>query len=265
MKIGNSTPFKATQGPENPKPEDFSPALGIETGMLNRALRAMELLSADSSITEEEFQNYKFDISYSNDSAIAKSWKTLCDAPKSDDPLVNEALDVARRWDLRTNVENPATAISLLTIGPGSDDEVASHDLTSLLALLKSNAEALKQSHGRIDVPWGDVNRLKRGTVNLPTAGGPDVLHAVYGSRVSHGKLEGLENGQLHGRAGDCLIILVTWDKNGKVHSKSIHQYGSATSRPDSKHYADQAPLFVACKLKPVWMDESEIRAHLER
>jgi penicillin amidase/acyl-homoserine-lactone acylase len=57
----------------------------------------------------------------------------------------------------------------------------------------------------------------------------------------------------------------VEWDREGRVHSRSLHQYGSATLDQRSPHYADQAPLFAARRLKPVWMDEAEIRAHLER
>jgi penicillin amidase/acyl-homoserine-lactone acylase len=49
------------------------------------------------------------------------------------------------------------------------------------------------------------------------------------------------------------------------VHSRSIHQYGSATLDESSAHYADQAPLYANRQLKPVWLDEAEIRAHLER
>ena len=83
-------------------------------------------------------------------------------------------------------------------------------------------------------------------------------------SRVINGNLEGLEHGQLTGRAGDCYVLLATWDKDGKVRSRSVHNYGSATVRKDSKHYADQAPLFCKRELKPVWLDEAEIRQHLE-
>ncbi len=31
-----------------------------------------------------------------------------------------------------------------------------------------------------------------------------------------------------------------------------------------SPHYSDQSPLFVERKLKPVWIDEADIRANLE-
>jgi penicillin amidase/acyl-homoserine-lactone acylase len=67
------------------------------------------------------------------------------------------------------------------------------------------------------------------------------------------------------GRQGDSFVMLVTWDSEGNVHSRSIHQYGSATLDETSAHYADQAPLFARRQLKPVWLDEAEIRDHLER
>ena len=73
-----------------------------------------------------------------------------------------------------------------------------------------------------------------------------------------------LEDGRVVGKAGDCYVLLVEWGEDG-VRSRSIHQYGSATLDERSRHYADQAPLFVQRELKPVWMDLADIRAHLER
>ena len=67
------------------------------------------------------------------------------------------------------------------------------------------------------------------------------------------------------GVAGDSYVLIADWDKQGQVRSWSIHQYGTATLDAGSPHYADQAPLFAARRLKPVWLDEAEIRAHLER
>jgi len=59
--------------------------------------------------------------------------------------------------------------------------------------------------------------------------------------------------------------LLVTWDSAGAVRSRSIHQFGSATLDENSPHYADQAQMFATHRLKPVWLDEAEIRGHLER
>ena len=51
----------------------------------------------------------------------------------------------------------------------------------------------------------------------------------------------------------------------GKVSSRSVHQYGSATSDRRSPHYADQSPLFARYELKPVYFDQADVRMHLSR
>jgi penicillin amidase/acyl-homoserine-lactone acylase len=101
------------------------------------------------------------------------------------------------------------------------------------------------------------VNRLQRGTIDLPVGGGPDIVRAVYGNLLADGRLAGI--------AGDSYVMLVTWDRDGNVSSQSIHQFGSATLDGTSPHYSDQAPLFAEMRMKPVWLDEADIRAHLER
>jgi penicillin amidase/acyl-homoserine-lactone acylase len=122
---------------------------------------------------------------------------------------------------------------------------------------LREAAQHLLDHYGRLDVPWEAVNRLRHGSVDLGLGGGPDVLHAVYGEL---GK-----DGRFVGNAGDSYVLMVNWDADGRVHSRSIHPFGSATLDAESPHHTDQAPLFVQRRLKPVWMDEADIRAHLER
>ncbi len=55
--------------------------------------------------------------------------------------------------------------------------------------------------------------------------------------------------------------MFVTWSKDGKLTSESIQPFGSATTRPDSPHYDDQAPLFVQHQLKPVLFDPAALWA----
>jgi len=57
----------------------------------------------------------------------------------------------------------------------------------------------------------------------------------------------------------------VTWDRDGRATALSIHQYGSATLDATSPHYVDQGPLSAALEMKPVWFDEADVRANLER
>ncbi len=53
-------------------------------------------------------------------------------------------------------------------------------------------------------------------------------------------------------------------EQPGVETSRSINVYG-ASNRAGSRHYADQAPLFVRRQLKPALRAEQEIRASLER
>jgi acyl-homoserine-lactone acylase len=44
----------------------------------------------------------------------------------------------------------------------------------------------------------------------------------------------------------------VEWPADGPVKSRSVHQFGAATIRRSSPHYADQAPMFVREEWKDV-------------
>src|SRR3546814_18735782 len=55
--------------------------------------------------------------------------------------------------------------------------------------------------------------------------------------------------------------MFVTWDREGRVRSESIQPFGAATTRPDSPHYNDQAPLFAQHKLKPVLFDPAALKS----
>jgi len=96
---------------------------------------------------------------------------------------------------------------------------------------------------------------IRRGALDLPIDGGPDVFRAVYGAPQS--------DGTLTAEGGDTLIMFVTWDKNGRLSSQSIHQFGSATLDESSSHYADQTPLFAAMKTKPVLFTEDELKGQI--
>lgn len=254
----NDTPFNTTVGPEDPEEGDFDPNFGIETNMTNRGLRAMELLGGDESITKEEFYRYKFDMKYSNNSVMAKFLAAIEQLPPQDDKLVAEAINIINGWDMSTHPESRGAAIAVMSVVPLVRGSGALPDNAVLIESLKKSAQLLVSIHGRIDVAWSEVNRIIRGDVNIGVGGGPDILHAVYGGLNE-------ETAQFKGRAGDCYVLLVDWDADGSVSSESVHQYGSATLDASSPHYADQAPLFVKRQLKPVWMDEAEIRQHLER
>jgi penicillin amidase/acyl-homoserine-lactone acylase len=263
---GNGTPFRTTLGAGNPDPNMYSPTLGIDMDISNRSLRMLELFGNDDSITPEEFVQYKFDMQYSKDSVVAKIVEILSNA-KMPTPETARAQEVIRNWDMSTDPENTGAALMVYTLNALDAKYPDSIQLSKmgqgnvsesmLVEAFTDAVNTLTTHFGRVDVKWGDVNRLMRGKVDLPIGGGPDILHATYGAMQ--------EDGRLKITYGDSYVLMVIWDKNGKVHSQSVHQFGSATIRKDSLHYADQATLLANRELKPVWFSEADIRLNLER
>jgi acyl-homoserine lactone acylase PvdQ len=101
----------------------------------------------------------------------------------------------------------------------------------------------------RIDPPLGEFQRLRRGKADLPLCGGPEALRAIIGDIA--------DDGRRVGNNGDGFIMLIEWARDGQVASHSVHQFGAATMRPASPHYADQAPLFAAEQWKRVEFDRA--------
>lgn len=263
---GNSSPFQTTLGPGNPDPANYSLTWGIETHLTNRALQALALLGGDESITWAEFKAYKYDLFYHPDSDMVQYVNQIMNAALPEDEDVVAAANILAAWDFQTNPESTGATLAILTILQLNETEhsispaaMTGHPIeTDVLVENFVKAVAyLKEHFGRVDVPWSEVNRLIRGDVDLGMGGGPDILHATYG--------QAQEDGRLRVFVGDAYIMLVRWDANGNVTAESIHQYGSNTGHEDSPHYADQAPLAVQQQLKPVWYDEADILANLEK
>jgi penicillin amidase/acyl-homoserine-lactone acylase len=253
----NSTPFTATLGEGNPDPGRYPAVLGIETTTTNRARRLEELLAEAPSVSHEDFDRIKFDLAYSARSAVARRVRAVVEGPPPASPRLRAAVEVLGRWNLAADPGNREAALALLTLRPRHEESMAPVDRDDLLRALEKAAAHLERHFGRLDVPLGDVLRLRRGPVDLPLGGAPDVLRAVY-SRPS-------ADGRLVGTAGDSYVLQVEWDPEGRVHSRSIHQFGSATRDRHSRHYADQAPLFARGELKPVRLDEADLRARAVR
>ena len=172
------------------------------------------------------------------------------------DAEVRAAQEILRHWDRRTEVGNRGAALAVLTCQPVLMARMAGRTPLRTIDALRTAIATLKTHFGRLDPQWGAVNRFRRGKVDLPIDGGPDIYRAVYG--------ESQADGTLTAAAGDTLIMFVTWDKAGKLSSESIHQFGSATTDGQSRHYADQSSLFVAMKTKPVLFWQAQLAGHVE-
>ena len=194
---------------------------------------------------------------YSNKSAIAQYVDEILDAKLPlNDPTINEAVEILREWDLNTDPDNKGAALAILSTKPYLKDYYEKISESKLVEHFVDAAQLLKKKYGEIDVSWKNVNRMIRGSNNLGLGGGPDIMHSIYGNLKKNGELEAF--------AGDSYILFVSWDREGKVSSKSVHQYGAATTKKNSPHYSDQSLLFANRRLKDVWFEKEDIINNLE-
>lgn len=253
----NNTPYSATDGPDNLKAENFPQSMGLSTKQTNRALRLIELNDGVSKIGRPELLALKFDDSYSVDSDAKKIMQRIAAMDWSKSPDLQEAVAHLDLWDLATNKENTHAALPGLILSYLIQaDDPTGESPENLEAGLGLAVEHLMKTFGRLDVPWGEVNRLKRGELDLAVDGGPDVLRAIYSL--------GLEGGETYATHGDTWMALIEWDSQGQINANVLHQFGSATLDKNSKHYADQAPLFVDKAWRKANFDIDEIRLEAE-
>lgn len=249
----NSTPFRITDPAYDNKRENYPESMGIEPRMTNRAMQALKLMVPDEAISHEELLAYRADGDYHPNSPLRTRIKELLAQTDDHVDADKSALDLLRQWDGKTNIDNRGTALAVLTGMKSGGYEIIEENLDMLPSMREAVAD-LMTVYGRIDPAWGEVNRIRRGDLDLPLDGGPDTLRAIYGHYENF-----VENKGLVAVAGDTHIMIADWDENGNLSLDSIHQFGAATLDETSPHYADQAPLFARGEYKRMPMTLEEV------
>lgn len=251
----NQDPFRASAIADNLKRSDYSPTLGIETKMTNRAYRVIEIFDNDKKFDEKDLLDAKFDNEYSKESRSVKYLKNILEKEYEDEEL-KQAQSILNAWDLKTDNNNRSAALGVCVLQEEWISFMSRIVAPNADEIFKKCIDMIKGSFDRVDPLWSEVNFLVRGDLALPIQGGPDTLRAVYGRPQDDGTLKAV--------AGDGLVVALAWDSLGNQESQSIHQYGSATQDASSKHYGDQVQLFVDEKMKPTFFDKVELKKNTE-
>ncbi|MCF6219474.1 MAG: acylase [Robiginitomaculum sp.] len=258
----NNAPYSATDGPDNLSPADFPKSMGLQTNQTNRSLRMMEMTDGVTSVDKRALLALKFDNKYAKNSRAAEIIAKVLAVDWGGDPALQSAAAHLRAWDMHTNIDNRHAALGVLTTIMDITEEFTHIPAPKPEDAFREAVKYLVQHHGRIDPTWGAVNRLVRGDIDVPIDGAPDVLRAIYPAELG-------DDGKLVAAAGDTWIALVEWPKEGDVAGKMtadvIHQFGSATSLPNSPHYANQAEMFAVHKWRKALRDKAEIQKSATR
>jgi acyl-homoserine-lactone acylase len=158
----------------------------------------------------------------------------------------------ATRWDEHHPVDTPS----------GLSDPAAA------VAHLEEAVRWTRQTFGREDVAWGEINRYRIGEIDLPAEGCTGTYGCFRVQRFMPAG-EGRVNvaGNLKDRGlvgfGDAWVLLVDFSTPLPT-ARSVLAYGQ-TADLDSPHSRDQIGLFAERRLRPVWFAEADVRANVER
>ncbi|HET6702478.1 MAG TPA: penicillin acylase family protein, partial [Gemmatimonadaceae bacterium] len=111
--------------------------------------------------------------------------------------------------------------------------------------------------HGRYDVAWGDVHRVRIGTVDVPVGGCSGALGCF---RVLNFRND--PDGKRAVTGGDGWVIAVEFRDVPRAYS--VLAYGESV-REDSPHHTDQAEMFARGEMKRVAFTEQDIEAQTIR
>lgn len=272
LQNANDPPWTTTFPPAL-DPAQFPPYLAPRNMGL-RPQRSAKLLMANPSFSFEQFIAAKHDTHAELADRILPD--LLAAGARVDSPELRKPIAVLRAWDRTTDAASRGAELFRRFVRelshrnngriPFAQAWDEAHPLetprgladpAAALEAVQAAADALRREQQPLDIPWGEVHHLERGSVNLAANGGGDDLGVFRAAWFQPAK-----DGRLTVVGGDTYICAVAFED--PVRAMAALGYGNA-SQPGSKHTSDQLQLFSRKELRPVWLSRSEIEANLEK
>ena len=256
----NNTPFNASDSVSNFKETKLNKVMGYqETGLENnRSNRFLELIAEYDSLSYADFKRIKYDNQYPSKMMTPKALnlEMLMHLDSRKYPDISDAIIQLTHWDRKSDIENTSAALFILTwleidrirVSEGRNVRFGTITEEDCVAGIRKAKKELLEKLGTLEVPLKKVQRLIRGDVNLPIAGMPDVLAAMYSKEHTDGSYKAF--------AGESYIELVRFGADG-VEIESVNTYG-ASEQPASQYYTSEMNLFANQKLKKMTLSKED-------
>lgn len=247
--------------------EDIAP-----NGLSFRPQQSIHLLKDQKDLTLEKFVELK----HSTESRMFSRIKDDFEAMKAltTDPTTLEGLDVITSWNGNFDADNMQTAFyTTYMISPGmgstkfwenpwsADAPLKTpdgiKDPSKKLKALKEFTIYFKEQNGSLEVPYGDLFRMKIGEYEIPANGGYGGFGIFRTLDFQQGK-----DGKFYAVSGDGYVCATEFGQ--KPTAKVILSYGNA-SQNGSKHVGDQLELFAKKELRDALLTRQQVEANLEK
>ena len=254
-------------------PAKFAPYLAPPSGITPRSQRSIRLLSPPGKISFADLRADK--LSTRVEMADHFVDDLVAQARELGGNQARKAADILEKWDRQAETTSDGTllfyrfmqdagpnfgAIGGYAVPPDDHQPLTTPrgfaDPAKAVQLLDSVAGSLESGYGSMHILWGDVLRLRRGTLDLPGNGAPSMLGAIR--TVDPGPFL---NGKAEAVAGDTYFAVIEF--SNPVKAEALLGYGN-WSRAGSKHIDDQLTLMSKKQMRPVWRERKEIEANLE-
>lgn len=227
-----------------------------------RGMRALQLLSSDTSITKDEAKAIAFDVY----DVLAKPWQTALDRALGDSAAiewlnqdVTDAAKIIREWDGEFRKDSVAATLVFYwrqkAQGNVNDEKLCAGERLSSAdhaALIKGLAEAcaqMRQTYGKLDVPWGAIHKVGRNGHFYPADGavlgsGPRRTRTLFnvGARETE-----KGSGVYIANSGSMSMALMFFHKDG-IETYTCTPWGQSAD-PQSPHHTDQAEKLYSKRL----------------
>ena len=265
LQNANDPPWTTTF-PRAIDPADF-PAYMAPRSMAFRPQRSARMLAEDDQISFEELVDYKLSTRMEMADRILDDLVPA--ARRSGRSIVREAADVLEAWDRAADADSRgavlfaewarAMPVRMFATPWNADAPRSTPDglanISQAIGVLEQAATNVRRRYGSLDVPWGDVYRLRGGGHDLPGNGGPGGLgiFRAVGYRPSG-------DGTYTGVSGDSYVAMIEF--SDPVRARVLLTYGNAT-QPHSPHAWDQLELFAQKTFREAWLTREDVEAHL--
>ncbi len=248
----NHSPFHSTEGIDNPLVKDIT--MGYETLENNRSMRFDELIQPLNKVSYEDFKRIKFDRQYPSSFYFPSKIDSVFLLNSTEFPDIADIITQLNNWNKNSDAESIGAGTFFFVQAAANKNKalyLQNKSISKQLAvqLLREAKQTMLKDFGKTNIALGEVQKLVRGTKEIPLPGLPDVLAPMYSVPYKDGKWKGNQ--------GDAYIELVRFTKDGPQ-IESLNVYG-ASAKKDSPHYTDQMEMFTRQQTKKMTLNKAEV------